>query len=951
MAGALPVAGVGLGDQQKFGFPRVRNAAWTLVPQGWSSSRVALTHSVHYPDQRGAAVWFAFDQPYAAPSFANVAFHFSGDTLASGVSGGDSARFGVAGVDNAARTVSPQGFSRLALPRSVRVWHAVEHSGASRDFAFAEAYAPAISQNTAFYFGGTMVVTAATAGDASRFGSIERIKKPPQLFAEGWQSSRITGKPRVGATGSVDFRFEETEVSPPTGANAAFHLGRDQPLTAGLKTSTQFGWAVVRNLAATVALQGIAPPAPPVRPKVFEADTQGAVVDFDFVQAFTKKPPALNTPFYFAWESRAFPDGWQDTAFGQARTWLFHSYADPAGWQDTHFGSPQVENWAEFAATPVGIPPPGAGLPKVEIAPRYPFALAGVMPSLTAMSTSLRYLSLTDRPVVAHREERWHQARPAPRGWQQAQQDAGKSPVGWRNDWQPTRSALQTVEHRLPPVLRPDAIPLQQRQQDGAALNQGAPIRQQGATPLWRHLQAWQQDALPARLGLQCLQQDGDRSVRVSRRTHWQIAVALAAGLGSDYQSARPSLRAWSARFQAARVPPQGLTGGPVTPIDPGGPTDACYTRSPNLVFAASLASDGLLLFQCDANTPLPPPPGGTVIVAIQRVYLVINDCTLKRVSDQSVVPTLSMSLRLDAGSWVWGFEATLPGVAQALLEPTASGPVELSAWVNGTEFRVLAEQVSRDRTFGQTVLRVTGRGRHALLDAPYAAVQSFNNPQARTHQQLFDDVLTLNGIPLGWSIDYGLEAWNVPAGVFVHQGTFISALTTLARAGGANLIPHPSAMAFKVRPLYPAGPWHWGEVTPDFILPAAAVSRESIAWKDKPAYNRVFVSGQEQGVLGQVTRAGTAGDWLAPMVTDALITTAAAARQRGLAVLSDTGRQWEVGLRLPVLPATGVIPPGAFVQYQEEADGITRLGLVRSTSVEVGWPEVYQSLGVECHA
>ena len=101
--------------------------------------------------------------------------------------------------------------------------------------------------------------------------------------------------------------------------------------------------------------------------------------------------------------------------------------------------------------------------------------------------------------------------------------------------------------------------------------------------------------------------------------------------------------------------------------------------------------------------------------------------------------------------------------------------------------------------------------------------------------------------------------------------------------------------------------------------------------------------------MLGQVTRAGSAGDLLAPMVTDPLITTAAAARQRGISILSDTGRQQEIGLRLPVLPTTGIIRPGAFVQYEDA--GQIRLGLVRSTSVEVGLPEVFQSLGVECHA
>jgi hypothetical protein len=108
-------------------------------------------------------------------------------------------------------------------------------------------------------------------------------------------------------------------------------------------------------------------------------------------------------------------------------------------------------------------------------------------------------------------------------------------------------------------------------------------------------------------------------------------------------------------------------------------------------------------------------------------------------------------------------------------------------------------------------------------------------------------------------------------------------------------------------------------------------------------------VAGQEVGVLGQVTRGGTAGEVLAPMVVDPLITKAAAARQRGLAVLADTGRQVEVSLRLPVWAATGIIAPGAFVEYQDGS--VTRLGMVRATHVEAGLPEVWQTLGVQAYA
>ena len=272
-----------------------------------------------------------------------------------------------------------------------------------------------------------------------------------------------------------------------------------------------------------------------------------------------------------------------------------------------------------------------------------------------------------------------------------------------------------------------------------------------------------------------------------------------------------------------------------------------------------------------------------------------------------------------------------------------------LLATVNGTNFAVLAENISRERSFGQTSIRLTGRGKNAVLAAPYAPVMTFTNSQARTARQLMDDVLTINGVPMGWDLDWGLTDWNVPAGVFSHQRTWIEALSVIAGAAGGYLLPHPRDPTIRVRHRYPVAPWEWATVTPNFVLPVDAVEKESLRWLEKPSYNRVFVSGQEAGVLAQVTRSGTAGDLLAPMVVDALITEAAVARQRGLAVLSDTGRQIEVSLNLPVLLETGIIEPGAFVQYRD--GGVDRIGLVRSTQVQAGFPEVWQTLGVQTYA
>lgn len=436
--------------------------------------------------------------------------------------------------------------------------------------------------------------------------------------------------------------------------------------------------------------------------------------------------------------------------------------------------------------------------------------------------------------------------------------------------------------------------------------------------------------------------QDGLRDRRNWLASRFEDAARRA---GSRYRGhAGPGVarrKGWIGRFEDAWVPRPGIHVAALPPIAP-----IPYWGA-QLLFACPPLFTPLLVFglrQCEIT------PVGAVTVPVRRVYFVINDVSLHRVSDGAEVPVFSLSLSLDAASWAWGFEASLPASAEALLDPgSAEGPVALLASVNGADFHVLAESISRERSFGDASIKVTGRGRNAVLAAPYAPVMSFSNAEARTARQLMDDVLTVNGISLGWSVDWGLTDWNVPAGVFAQQGTWIEAVTAIAGAAGGYLIPHRTERSMRVRHRYPVAPWEWDTVTPDFVLPVDAVARESLRWLDKPAYNRVFVSGQEVGVLSQVTRAGTAGDVLAPMVVDSLITEPTAARQRGIAVLSDTGRQIEVSLRLPVLSETGIIEPGSFVEYQDGS--VTRFGLVRATQVQAGLPEVWQTLGVQAYA
>ena len=596
----------------------------------------------------------------------------------------------------------------------------------------------------------------------------------------------------------------------------------------------------------------------------------------------------------------------------------------------------------DAAAAPDAVFSADAELPGLDVGGplRYATRLSAdaELPGLDAVG-ALQWDANVARPLMGQATSRYQRARGIAAGarsrWQHSERVASSVSARWQlaaglavpvmARWQQSQAlrsaASARYQHALGLLAQAGG-----RYQYAAALRAFATGRYQHAQPI----------AVQARSSYQHMLQ-----LRPAARGRYQMAQPIASPAYGRFRGAAPVGIGMRNRYQIAWGPQAGMHRPQLPPgVDP---RDPCYDPATlaRLVFEDAWVNDGRLVFVCVGHGVQPP---GAIVVPVRRVYIVINNTYLTRVSDGAPIPVHSMSLSLDAGSWTWGFDATLPAVAQALVEPTANGPVELAAFVNGTEFRVLAEEISSERVFLSKQIRVSGRGANARLDSPFAPQQIFTNTAMRTTEQLMGDVLTINGVPLGYSVDYRLTPWVVPAGGFVHLGTYISALTAIANAGGGYLRPHPSLQKFDVLHRYPTAPWE--PVTPGIILPAAVTTRESITWVEKPDYNRVFVSGQDAGVLGDVRRQGTAFDKAAPMVVDALITDAEAARQKGLEVLGNTGRQYEVGLRLPVLAQTGVIQPGIYVQYVDGA--VTRTGIVRSTQVEVGEIDVYQTIGVE---
>lgn len=571
---------------------------------------------------------------------------------------------------------------------------------------------------------------------------------------------------------------------------------------------------------------------------------------------------------------------------------------------------------------------------------------AGRMPGLRC-SAVVHYNTDTPRPVVAEVAAPAQQAQPVARGWISGWQETDALPAGWTATAQEAMPLRQQFGVAWQDGQRQGVEALGRFQQAQALPGAAVQARWQEAQSMRVGLQAKAQDAAPVRAGWAVRFEESLRDRRLLLQASAQDATGLHHAVTTGAGPARPLYRGYQARYQQALKPPAGKS--EIKPPEPE--KTGCYEQLVGgpirLLFCKSWSASTALIFAC-CKTGKPQP--GKVIVPVRKVYIVLNQIVLMRLDTGAELPALAFNMSLDFQSWTWNWTASLHKDAAAHLGRDRDGdPALLLANINGVPFKLRLERTSRDRRFlPQERWSVSGRGLAAVLAEPWSKSMSFgNHTQTLTAQQLAMEALKINGVSIGWDIDWQLEDWQVPAGAWALQGSYIDAINDIAAAAGGYAQPHNTDQVLRILPKYPTAPWNWGDVTPDFEIPGAAAEVEGTEFLDKPEYNRVFVGGMSAGVFGPITRAGTAGDLIAPQVTHALITDSIVQRQRGLAVLADTGRQALVSLSMQVLPETGVILPGQFVRYVGPE---TVQGIVRSTSVSWTAPKLRQTLEVETH-
>ena len=338
-------------------------------------------------------------------------------------------------------------------------------------------------------------------------------------------------------------------------------------------------------------------------------------------------------------------------------------------------------------------------------------ALAATFPPL-AMVAEARYQSYAVRPITGQSSTCWQHASRHSNGAEDRREATSHLHEASRAQWQSAGPRVIGVENRRTSTRVRAPLARQTWHQGAAPVQSGAALGHADAIRLRTARRTAFDEAIRAEwLNWAIRHQDGWRDRRFAAASPYQEAQRYAGHFHTEgIRSAVYLRRCWGALWQAGMRPRPGRH--PALPFVPPVPP-ACYAPYGHLLFAEDAATDGDLLFVCEHYDQ---PQAGSVPVPIRRVYFVINEVTLTRWPDGTPVPVLGLSLSLDTDSWAWGFEATLPLVAESLVVPEnidgqSAGPVELIATVNGTAFHVLAENLSRERAFGDASIRLSDEG------------------------------------------------------------------------------------------------------------------------------------------------------------------------------------------------------------------------------------------------
>ena len=255
------------------------------------------------------------------------------------------------------------------------------------------------------------------------------------------------------------------------------------------------------------------------------------------------------------------------------------------------------------------------------------------------------------------------------------------------------------------------------------------------------------------------------------------------------------------------------------------------------------------------------------------------------------------------------------------------------SVTVNGVSYSFIAEEISRNRVFGNYSYSISGRSITAQLGKDYAHSQG-----GTINQDLYaSQIINMQLANLPFTIDrFEVKDWLIPAGTLnTSNQTPISIISQIAQACGAEAISDPLEPKLSIIPRWKKPAWEMATATADLVIPMGVVQSISDQKRVNPRYNTVTLIGRTQG--SEVYRSREGRNLIAPVANWYLYTDKDCVIPRGIQLLSDSGTHGLYTLKIRVADKYNMplVELGQILQISDP-EGAWK-GIVTGVSLDVG--------------
>lgn len=403
------------------------------------------------------------------------------------------------------------------------------------------------------------------------------------------------------------------------------------------------------------------------------------------------------------------------------------------------------------------------------------------------------------------------------------------------------------------------------------------------------------------------------------------------------------------ANCQALNVSPSVIVPCRFYPIPPPPPVPderVCQIRPPSDRLPISLRrkshmvqglSSQALPFHLTCWHDVPP-----AITPNRRSYIVHH--TISATIDDVAIDPISFNIKTDMDSFCWQGQVEISPddfiKIKAKLDAKRGQEPIIKVIINDHPFVIMAEDLSKNRSFVNHSYTLSGRSVTAHLSKDYASVVKLDDDLYAS--QIVGQALS--NLPIAH--DFGVADWRTH---ITMTGTPIGIIDHVAKACGAFVMSDQADAKLSVKPRYQVPAWELNTATPEHILPLDVIKSISEQKQVNPRYNAVILTSNSDGAV--VYRQEEAQDKHAPTQTHELYTDQSCIIPAGVAVLSDSGTHQMATLTMAWVDGVPLARLGQIWQVNDKASNSddTWRGIVKSVAIDVkiddGVPSVWQTV------